>query len=80
MKRRAEIFGIQNKGSTALPEVKSPLSMKAKTSKQPKQARTSVPLKDLKPKREAVGGRDASGNTVYIAAANGGVWKTTNGG
>jgi hypothetical protein len=35
-------------------------------------------VKDLEPKREPKGARDASGNTVYIGGASGGVWKTTN--
>ena len=52
--------------------------MKTKTSKQPKQSKRAVVLKDIKPKRDAKGGRDTSGNTTYVGSANGGVWKTTN--
>jgi hypothetical protein len=51
--------------------------MKTKTSKQPKRSNPAVRLKDLKPKKNAGGGR---GNTYYVGTANGGVWKTTDGG
>ena len=42
--------------------------MKTKSSKQPKRHKPAVALKDLKARKDAKGG------------ANGGVWKTTDGG
>lgn len=52
--------------------------MPAKT-KPGAKAKRAAPLKDMKPKKDAKAGRSPDGNTVYIATAGGGVWKTTNG-
>ena len=52
--------------------------MKTKSAKQPKRTKPAVQLKDLNPRKDAKGGVD--GNTIYVATAGGGAWKTRDGG
>ena len=54
--------------------------MKTKTAKGPKQSELTNRLRDMKPKKDAKAGRETGANSIYISTANGGVWKTTDGG